>query len=65
MTQLDGGETTTTPLFDSVILDSALTGEQADTATDNLSIDINAYGIQIENLGVSAPADIFDLFSNP
>ena len=65
MTQLDGGETTTTPLFDSVVLDSALTGEQADTATDNLSIDINAYGIQIENLGVSAPADIFDLFSNP
>ena len=29
MTQLDGGETTTTPLFDSVVLDSALNLENS------------------------------------
>lgn len=65
MTQLEGGETTATALFDSVTLDSSLTAEQAATAASGLSIDINAYGIQVENLGVTAPADIFDLFSNP
>ena len=65
MTQLDGGATTTNPLFNTVTLDSNLTAEQADTALSDLSIDINAYGIQIENLGETAPSGIFGLFSNP
>ena len=61
MTELGAGETTS-PLFTSVTLDSSLTGDQAATAKTNPDIGIVAYGIQTENLGVSAPSDIFRLF---
>lgn len=66
MTTLDAG-LTTSAVFSSVILDPDLTAEQAATASTAPNIIVNAYDIQTTDLGVTAPADIFALFtsSNP
>ncbi len=55
---------TTPDLFTSVTLKSDLTAVQAKTASATPNIVINAYGIQTDALSVTAPADIFALFTN-
>ena len=62
MTSLAASSTTTTPVFSSVTLAPSLTVSQKESANSDLSIDINAYGIQTDGLGVTAPTDIFALF---
>ena len=57
MTELEAGNTTTA-VFSSVTLDPDLTSQ----TLANTDIVVNAYGIQKDNLDVTAPADIFDLF---
>lgn len=52
---------TSNPVFSSVTLVSTLTKEQKATANAEPNIDVNAYGIQIDNLGKTAPLDIYHL----
>lgn len=53
----------TSAVFSSVTLTNTLTNTQKDTASATPNIVVNAYGIQIDNLGVTAPTDIFALFN--
>lgn len=60
MTSL-AANTSTSAVFSSVTLKSTLTATQnATTGTTNIVV--NAYGIQTDNLSVSAPTDIYCLF---
>ncbi len=61
MTSLGAGASTTA-VFSTVTLDEHLTAAQKATASSTTNIVVNAYGIQIDNLGVTAPSAIFDLF---
>ena len=61
MTSLAASATTGT-LFDSVTLAPTLTADQKATAPTTTNIVITGYGIQTDNLSVSAPADIYALF---
>ncbi len=63
MTSLAAGATTSAPVFNSVTVAPTLTSAEADTASATPNIVVNAYGIQTKNLGVTAPADIFALFT--
>ena len=67
MTQLAASpstpKTSTTPVFTSVTLEPTLTAAQKATAA-NSNIVVNAYGIQTDNLGVTAPTAIYALFGN-
>ena len=62
MTTLAANATTTTAVFSSVTLAPSLTDAQKATASSTPNIVVNAYGIQTDSLGVTAPADIFALF---
>lgn len=53
--------TSTSAVFSSVTLKSTLTATQKATA-GTTNIVVNAYGIQIDNLGVTTPTDIYALF---
>lgn len=64
MSSLAGNATTSTAVFSSVTLAPSLTDEQKDTASATPNIVVNAYGIQTNNLGVTAPSDIFALFNS-
>ena len=58
--------TSTVPVFNSVTLKNTITGAEAATASTTPNIVVNAYGIQIDNLGATAPLEIFALFNaNP
>ncbi|MBR3134406.1 MAG: SipW-dependent-type signal peptide-containing protein [Clostridia bacterium] len=61
MTSL-AAEASTPAVFATVTLDDDLTAAQKATASATTNIVVNAYGIQIDNLGVTAPSAIFDLF---
>ena len=63
MTTLAANTTTTTPVFSNVTVPSSLTEEQAATASTTPNIVVNAYGIQVDNLGVTSPTAIFGLFN--
>lgn len=56
-------KTKTSPVFTCVTLEPSLTAAQKATAT-NQNIVVNAYGIQTDSLGVTAPLEIFALFGN-
>lgn len=60
MTTLAASGTTSTAVFSKVTLAPTLTKAQKDTAATT-NIVVNAYGIQTDNLGVTAPADIYNL----
>ena len=62
MTSLAAGASTN-PVFTCVTLEPTLTAAQKATAT-NQNIVVNAYGIQTDSLGVTAPLEIFALFGN-
>ena len=62
MTSLTADTTTSTAVFSQVTLAPSLTDTQKATASATPNIVVNAYGIQIDNLGVTAPADIYALF---
>lgn len=53
--------TSTSAVFSSVTLKSTLTATQKATA-GTTNIVVNAYGIQIDNLGVTTPTNIYALF---
>ena len=55
--------TSTPAVFSSVTVDSNLTAEGAETASDTPNIVVNAYGIQVDSLSTSDPEEIFDLFA--
>lgn len=57
--------TSTAPVFDSVTLAPTLTAAQKATLPSNTDVVVNGYGIQTDNLGVSTPSAIFNLFTNP
>ena len=61
MTTLPANTTTATAVFDQVTLAPTLTDEQNQTASPTPNIDINVYGIQIENLGTNNPLEIFEI----
>ena len=54
-------KTSTAPVFTSVTLEPTLTAEQKATAPTSTNIVVNAYGIQVDNLGVTSPTDIYDI----
>lgn len=60
MTLLEANGTTSTAVFSKVTLAPTLTKKQKDTLSTT-DIVVTAYGIQTDNLGVTAPADIYDL----
>ena len=60
MTTLAASSTTSTAVFSNVTVAPTLTKTQKDTASTT-DIVVNAYGIQTDNLGVTAPADIYNL----
>ena len=61
MTTLNAETTTSTPVFNQVILAPTLTDQQRQTASPTPNIDINVYGIQIDNLGTTNPAEIYNI----
>lgn len=61
MTELNAEATTTTPVFGSVTLAPTLTKQQQLTANEATNIIVNAYGIQIDNLGTTSPIEIYNL----
>ena len=61
MTTLDENTTTESAVFDQVTLKSSLTKEQKETASATPDIIVNAYGIQIDNLGTTVPAEIYNI----
>lgn len=64
MTTLAANTTTSTAVFSNVTLAPTLTAEQKATASTTPNIIVNAYGIQIDNLNVTAPSAIYALFGN-
>ena len=54
-------KTKTPPVFTSVTLEPTLTAEQKATAPSSTNIVVNAYGIQIDNLGTTSPTAIYDI----
>ena len=54
-------KTSTAPVFTSVTLEPTLTAEQKATAPTSTNIVVNAYGIQIDNLGTTSPTAIYDI----
>ena len=61
MTTLSADTTTSTAVFNQVTLVSTLTQEQKETASATPDIIVNAYGIQIDNLGTTDPAAIYNI----
>ncbi len=61
MSQLNAEATTTTSVFSSVTLAPTLTKQQQLTAGETTNIIVNAYGIQTDNLGTTAPTEIYNL----
>lgn len=62
MTSLAADTTTSTAVFSQVTLEPSLTAAQKATAPATTNIVVNAYGIQTDSLGVTAPSDIYALF---
>ena len=62
MTTLQKSATTSAPVFSQVTLEPSLTSEQKETANTTPNITVKAYGIQIDNLGVTSPTAIWGLF---
>ena len=62
MTKLLPETTTSTAVFSKVTLEPTLTDEQKATANKHANIIVNAYGIQTDNLGVTNPSAIWELF---
>ena len=53
---------TTPAVFTSVTYKTTITSAEAATASATPNVVVNAYGIQTDSLGVTAPSDIFALF---
>ena len=62
MTTLQKSATTSAPVFSQVTLEPSLTSAQKETANATPNITVKAYGIQIDNLGVTSPIAIWGLF---
>ena len=58
MTELEQSQTTSTPVFSNVTLAPTLTAAQKATASATPNIVVNAYGIQIDNVGTT-PSEVW------
>ena len=64
MTEVTARGETATPVFSTVTFNSALTADKLTNVNTAQQIDVNAYGIQYENLSSYAPATVWPL-ANP
>ena len=61
MTNLAADTTTSSAVFDEVTLAPTLTKEQKETTLSEPNIVVNAYGIQVDNLGTTSPSAIYNI----
>ena len=64
MTTLNAETTTLTPVFNQVTLAQTLTDEQRQTANETTNIEVNAYGVQVDNLETTNPAEIYGIVNS-
>ena len=64
MTTLNAETTTSTPVFNQVTLAPTLTDEQRQTANETTNIEVNAYGVQVDNLETTNPAEIYGIVNS-